>query len=285
MRFFTDFMITGVLQVTAIWSALIAVAAIACLLILRPVHTHTASLDEARAQARARLRLRRQVKDLSRYAEEVHVAADRATVMADRFRSRWLAAHDMVERAFDRAEHANAAERRLAVAALLPLPEPTEDPAELADRARFLRRAVMASCARNELPLFELSEALAHRNGWDPARHPVEQELAVQRAVLAAMESEHAAALARERELWEQAQAALAQARSLRGEAAAAALRCGRQRDRLAESTRPRRIARKAAIRAAAPVAARPAEQRPAEWRARWNGPTTVMRVISSRTA
>ena len=54
---------------------------------------------------------------------------------------------------------------------------------EPAYRERFLHRKAMAACSRKELSALDLSDALAHRKGWDPKRHPVDQEVVLRRAI------------------------------------------------------------------------------------------------------
>lgn len=167
--------------------------------------------------------LTHQARELRRYAEEVRVAADRAATMAGRRRAQWLAAQDEAAAAWTAYDAADTAVRRSAAADVLPLPRTTRTPAEYADRERYLHRAAMTACSRNELSVLELSDALAHRNGWDPRRHPIEQEAVLRRAVRDGLRAEHRAAAEREQAAWGQAEAAATAAASLREEAVAAA--------------------------------------------------------------
>jgi hypothetical protein len=98
-------------------------------------------------------------------------------------------------------------------------------PAEYADRERFLHRSATAACRRHELSIHELNDVLAHRNGWDPTRHPVHQEAALSKAVRDRQFMAYREATTRERQAWHTAGVAAAALRSLREEAAAARLR------------------------------------------------------------
>lgn len=162
-----------------------------------------------------------------RYADEVAVAAERAAAMAQRRRAEWERAQDSVDEAWAAFDAADRALRRTARAAALPLVAETRTPAEYADRERFLHRAATAACRRHELPIHELNDVLAHRNGWDPRLHPVHQEVALCRAVRDRQFTAYREATARERHAWHTAGVAAAAVRSLREEAAAARLRLG----------------------------------------------------------
>jgi hypothetical protein len=160
--------------------------------------------------------------DLRRYAEEVSVAAERAMIRAERTRAQWLAAADEAEAAWTAFESADAEVRRLAAAAVLPEPWTPRTPAEYADRERYLHNAAMAAASRGELPVLKLSDALANRNGWDPRRHPVDQELILGRARRDAALGAYRAAAGRERAAWRDCEIAAVAAQSLRTEAHAA---------------------------------------------------------------
>ncbi|SCL17293.1 hypothetical protein [Micromonospora inyonensis] len=209
-------------RAAVIWLALlgVVVAAVATLLV-RP--------DWFRAASRIRqavlpphLEVARERQDLDRYTEEVAVAAERATVTAERRRAEWLAAQEAVEAAWQSCQDAEAALRRLDAAAALPLPRTPQTPAEYADRERYLHQAALAAHGRQELSKEQLDDAIAHRNGWDPRRHPVEQELVLRRAARDHLLARHRAAAERERAAWHDAELAAASARSLREEAYAA---------------------------------------------------------------
>jgi hypothetical protein len=177
-----------------------------------------------------RARLAAEADELARYAGEVAVAAQRAAATAQRHREHWLAAlasADESGRAMDAAEDKV---RRLTGAAALPAPRTSRSPMEYADRERYLHRAAMAACARGQLSIYQLSDALGHRNGWDPRLHPTAQEAVLSRAIRDHLAAAHAAAVAQECAAWQAVQAAVAAAYSLRNEALAAAWRAQRLR-------------------------------------------------------
>ncbi|MEE6257403.1 hypothetical protein [Plantactinospora sonchi] len=226
-----------------IWAVLMVLAAAATVgLIMRPRHSGTGTADLAaepggpgpdgatpvgaepalRAEEQRRRALASRALELHRYAEEVTVAAERSAVTAQRRRDEWLTAQEEAESAWQAYEAADVAARRVAAAAVLPEPRTPRTPAEYADRERYLHRAAMAACTRKELSVLQLSDALAHRNGWDPRRHPVEQEIVLRRTVRDSLFAAHRAATERERAAWRDAEVAAEAARSLREEAFAA---------------------------------------------------------------
>ena len=160
-----------------------------------------------------------------RYADEVAVAAERAAATAQRRRAEWERAQDAVDEAWAAFDAADRAVRRTAAAAALPVFDDARTPAEYADRERFLHRSATAACRRHELSIHELNDVLAHRNGWDPTRHPVHQEAALCKAVRDRQFMAYREATTRERQAWHTAGVAAAALRSLREEAAAARLR------------------------------------------------------------
>ncbi|MFI7068993.1 hypothetical protein [Micromonospora sediminicola] len=210
-----------------IWLALLAVAAVVvAALVVRPTRFRSvfgeriseaarpSSIDLAE-QARERARERR------RYAAEVAVAASRAATTAERSRTEWLAAQDEAEEAWRSWQAAEKDVDRLAAAAALPLPRTARTPAEYADRERWLHRAALDAQWRKEITVRQLSDILGG-NGWDPSRHPVEQELLLRRLVRDNLLARHRAAAEREQAAWRAAETAAAAARSLREEAFAA---------------------------------------------------------------
>lgn len=196
----------------AIWIVLIGFAGLATLALLaRTPRARQPEVDPAPLAV--------QSAELGRYAGEVGVAAERAARMAHRRREEWLAAQAKAEEAWLRFEAGDTAMARLGAAAAYPLPE---TPAEPEEGKRYLRRAAMAACARRQITALELSDILAHRGGWDPERHPVEQEIVLQRAIRDGLFQAYRAAAAREREAWQAANQAAAGSASLRDEAFAA---------------------------------------------------------------
>lgn len=229
------FFLIDIPRAAVIWSALIVVALAAmAILIARRPRPEFADGDgmvragnggSLRAAVAGRARLTAEAEELARYADEVGVAAARATETARRRREEWLAAQDEVEEAWKAYEAADADAKRVAATTYLPVPRTPRTPAEYADRERYLHRAALSACGRQELSVLELGDALAHRNGWDPRRHPVEQEVVLRRAVRDGRLAAQRRAAERERAAWQTAEAAAVAAQSLRDEAFAAAER------------------------------------------------------------
>src|SRR4051812_35202680 len=153
-----------------------------------------------------------------RYADEVAVAAQRAAATEVRRRADLNQVGSAVEVAWRAFEEADRAWRRAEAAAVFAQPA-ARTPAEYAERERYLHRAATAACRRRELPIAELNEILAHRNGWDPTRHPAEQEAALRRAVRQLRLAAYRDATAAESHAWWAADLATASLRSLRDEA------------------------------------------------------------------
>ncbi|MBQ0895031.1 hypothetical protein KBX37_18310 [Micromonospora sp. U56] len=207
-----------------IWLVLLAVAAVAFgALVARPGWLRSAVAGRIRQAALpSTMELAEEDRERTRYAGEVGVAAERASATAGRRRAEWLAAQDEVEAAWAAYEAAEADVRRLSAAAAMPLPGTVRTPAEYADRERYLHRAALDAYWRKELSVEQLSDVFAHRNGWDPRRHPVEQELVLRRAIRDNLAARHRAASERERAAWREAELTVTAARSLREEAFAA---------------------------------------------------------------
>lgn len=215
-----DSLLVDLSQAAAIWLGLLVVAVSALAVLSAPgIRRRPDPADEPGGPTTP------QEREARRYAEEVAVAAGRAAATAGRRRHEWLAAHDAVQAAWQAFDAVDNEARRLAAAALFPLPRTARTPAEFADRERYLHRAATAACRRREISVRQLSDALAHRNGWDPRRHPVEQQLVLCRVSRDRLLGTYRAVAAAERAAWQEAQRAAAAAASLREEAFAAAVR------------------------------------------------------------
>jgi hypothetical protein len=218
----------GVPRAAVIWSILLGLSifAVVGLHLVGPRGPKRPRLRTRMRAARIR-RLQRAeaAAGLLRYAEEVGVAAERAEATARRRHDAWLAAQETAEQAWTAYESADAIARRMTAAALLPSPVTPQTPQEYAERERWLHRAAMSACAHNELSLLDLNDALAHRNGWDPRRHPAEQEAMLRRAIRDTLREAERTAAREERIAWTAAESAAGAARSLRAEAIAAAER------------------------------------------------------------
>lgn len=211
-------------RAAVIWLSLLGVVAVTVAgLLLRPGRLRfDAGGLIRRAAMPSELERAEEQRERSRYAEEVAVAAERAAATAARLRAEWLTTHEAVETAWQAYEAAEADVRRLANAEAMPLPRTGRTPAEYAERERFLHRAALDAYWRKELSVEQLSDVFAHRNGWDPRLHPVEQELVLRRAVRDNLFARQQAAREREQAAWRAAELAAESARSLRDEAFAA---------------------------------------------------------------
>jgi hypothetical protein len=205
----------------------------------------------ARRAAEARLRRKRlaaRVAELSRYAEEVAVAASRAAVTAERRHDEWVLAHQTREAAWQAYEAADVRVRRVALAAAFPTPAITGTPGDLTANQRYLRNAATEAYQRGELTADQLRDVLARRDGWDPRRHPCEQEAMLRRAGQQRMLRAYRTASEMERAARQAADTAAAAKRSLDDEAFTASLRARQAGVRLANET-PRRQRAAAAAR------------------------------------
>jgi hypothetical protein len=163
----------------------------------------------------------------TRYAEEVAVAAERASVTAGRARLAWEKSHAAVEQAWEAFDAADRAARRATQAVAFPAPFRSMSAAEAADRERYLHRAATAACRRQELSIEELADALAHLHGWDPSLHPVHQEALLRRVIRNKLFAAYCEATRTERQNWHASGVASAAMCSLRAEARTAALQAG----------------------------------------------------------
>ncbi|MFF5070265.1 hypothetical protein ACFY2R_03375 [Micromonospora olivasterospora] len=212
-------------RAAAIWLALLGVAAVAvAALVVRPNLFRSVAGGRIREAAMpSLLKDAAEERERRRYAGELAAAADRTAATARRLRADWLAAQEDADTAWQAYEAAEADVRRLVTAAALPRPHTERTPAEYADRERYLHRAAREAYGRGELSAEQLDDALAHRNGWNPRLHPVEQELVLHRAVRDHLRARQRAAREREQAAWRAAERAAVGARSLRDEALAAA--------------------------------------------------------------
>jgi hypothetical protein len=231
----------GLMQAAAIWLALLAVAIVVLSVAVRRPSPKAERLPEeqrVRGILLKRARLTAQYEELQRFAGEVAVAADRASATAERRRKEWLTTQGRAQVAWEAYEACDDQARRLTAAAALPTPKTPSTPAEYAERERFLHRAAMAACTHRQLSPLDLSDALAHRNGWDPRRHPVEQEMVLQRVARDSLHETYRLAAQQESAAWQVANTATVAARSLREEAYLAAERA-RQAKRAIRPSRP----------------------------------------------
>lgn len=135
-----------------------------------------------------------------------------------RRREDWLRAQEAVDATWAAFDAADRDARRAAAAAAFPILKQRRTRAELADRERNLHRMTTAACRRRELSIAQLNEALAHRGGWNPRRHPVAQEATLRAAVREHRYAAYQAATGQERQAWQEAEQAAATLRSFRAE-------------------------------------------------------------------
>jgi murein L,D-transpeptidase YcbB/YkuD len=160
-------------------------------------------------------------------AEQAATAARTAAEVAGRRRAAWVRAQQEVDATWAAFDLADREARRCVAAASFPILRQRRTRAELADRERHLHRTATAACRRRELSIAQLNEILAHRDGWNPRKHPVAQETALRAAVREHRFAAYRAAAERERAAWQQAEQAAATLRTLREQAVAAESRVG----------------------------------------------------------
>ncbi|MBX7268081.1 hypothetical protein KIF24_19930 [Micromonospora sp. Llam7] len=212
----------GVPRAAAIWSVLLVLAlGMLTALVARPEPVQPADEPAGAVEDPAAT----EAADLRRYAGEVAVAAIGAAHNARRRSAQWRAAQTDLDRAWAGYDAAESAARRLVAAGRLPTPRTPRTPTEYAARERWLRRAAMAAHWRGDLTARQLSDVLAGRAGWDPRRHPAEQEAVLARVVRDSRRAVYRAAAERERDRWRAAEVATEAARTLSAEAYAAAER------------------------------------------------------------
>ncbi|WP_430500990.1 hypothetical protein ACQRWP_04805 [Micromonospora trifolii] len=217
--------VTEVPQAAAIWSTLFLLTlGLLTVLAARPERDRPTD-DPLPAGPTPRELAAAEAVDRRRYAEEVAVAAAGAATTAKRWRAAWLTAQEQLERAWIGYDEADTATRRFAGAGALPTPQTPHTPAEYAARERYLHRAAMAAYWRGDLTMAQLGDVFGHRRGWDPRRHPVEQEVLISRVIRDARLADYQAAADRERAAWRDAELAAESARALAEEAHAAAAR------------------------------------------------------------
>ena len=223
-----DVLMTNAGRVAVIWLLLVllAVIALAGLALPRGVRRPrqiSAWLTHNKRRKREVERHRAaEAAESIRYAGEIAVAAQGAAATAERRREECQQAQAAVEAAWQAYQRVDAELERARRAAAFATPASLPSEAE---RAQSLRRCAQAAHRRGDLSDTQLLDALTHRNGWDVARHPVEQELALARAAARHRFDAYQQALLAEREAWRAADIATAAVRSLRQEVTVATTR------------------------------------------------------------
>jgi hypothetical protein len=219
---------SDILHAAGIWVLLVLTGLFSLLLFKSKVDdggTETAMPRRAKPDPVRERHHAQHTKEFIRYAQEVSVAAARAAAMAERRRQEWLAAQAQLDEAWQAYEASDAEARRFSLAAALPTPQAPRTPSEYAFRERFLHRAAMSACSHKQLSALDLSDALAHREGWDPTLHPADQEVVLRRAIRDCMWSSYRSAVQREHEAWRAADLANEAKLTLRDEARLATAR------------------------------------------------------------
>jgi len=215
-------------RVAAIWLALILLALVALFALALPRGVHrprqiSAWLADNAAQKRAEAERRAaEAAETIRYADEITVAAQGAANTAERRREECQRAQAAVDTAWQMYQQADAALARARRAAAYGIPDGPVTADERIERAQALRRCAQAAYRRGDLSDTQLLDALTHRNGWDPTRHPVEQELLLARAAVAHRFAAYQRSLDAENVAWQASDIATAAVRSLRHEVAVA---------------------------------------------------------------
>jgi hypothetical protein len=238
-------------RMAAIWLTLILLALVALFALALPRGVHrprqisawlAANAEQKRAEAERRAA---EAAEAIRYADEITVAARGAAHTAERRREECQRAQAAVEGAWQAYQRADASLARARRAAAYGVPQAPITDEERADRAQALRRSAQAAYRRGDLSDTQLLDALTHRNGWEPALHPVEQELVLARAAVTHRFSAYQDALDAEQAAWQASDIATAAVRSLRQEVANAEALAEAARAVLPENARPARSARR----------------------------------------
>ena len=232
----------------AIWAVLMVLAMPALMLLASPqaVRDPRRAMLEMVASVRGlrerRARRHSEAAQLVRYADELSVAAQRAVQAAQRWHEHWQHTAQQTESAWQAWHDAERELARLRAGAVFAAPV-ARTAAQYADRERFLHRAVRAAVQRGDLPACAWADVEAGR-GWDPRLHPVEQELVVQRVVVAHRLAAYRQAADAERTAWHDSQLAVATRDSLRQETVTAAAQAAAVRH-LAPVHRPQTAGRR----------------------------------------
>jgi hypothetical protein len=160
-----------------------------------------------------------EVTDARRYADEIATAAGRAGVTAVQRRGEWLRAQQVMDAAWILYENADSATRRAWQTAAFPVLATPLTPTEYIERERYLHRAAYEAHLRGALSTDQLMDALSHREGFDPALHPCQQDAVLARAARDRMLALYQNAAVAERDAWHGAELAAAAKRSLDNEA------------------------------------------------------------------
>jgi hypothetical protein len=229
-----------------IWLALVAIGAapfVAMAISAQRRWRRTRPRPERRVRTRRESPAAREA-ELRRYAEEVAVAASRAAVTAERRRAEWAAVSRTQQAAWRAYDEAVEAARRTIRAEAFGVPDTPSTVEEMVARRRYLERAAAAAYRRGDLTAEQFGDVIAGRGGWDPRRHPFEQQTRLRVARRDRLRRACETLSEVERSAWHAAEVALAAKWSLDTEALSAALRVRQEPTR--SRTRPARPVRSA---------------------------------------
>jgi len=224
-----------------IWLALVAVGAAPFVVMAVSAwwrRWRLAPRPESRIRRRRESHAARQA-ELRRYAEEVAVAASRAAITAERRRTEWAAVSRTQQAAWRAYDDAAEAARRAIQAQAFDVPDTPSTVEDLAARRRYLEHAAAAAYRRGDLTPGQFGDVIAGRDGWDPRRHPFEQEKRLRVARRDRLRRACATLSEVERSAWQAAEVAVAAKRSLDVEALSAALRVRQATSRTRPPRRP----------------------------------------------
>lgn len=225
MNFAVESVLASGPQTVGIWLLLLVLAAASLIALADrggrsgPARIAAGIVAQSRQRHQDRARRAAQTADMARYAEEVTIAAHRATIAVQRSRGQWHDAQQRLAAAGDARQNADAQVLQACRAAAYRSPATELTPADYADRERHLHAAAALAHRQGRLSTGQLRDALAHRNGWDPRLHPADQDVVVSRAARSHLHHLYQQAITAERAAWNRAGMAVTAARTLRAEA------------------------------------------------------------------
>jgi hypothetical protein len=200
-----------------IWVVLLLSAMLAFLLLAKP-DALVPVLDRHRARRAHKMQ---EAAHSVRYADELAMATQRSAQAADQWHTYWQQTEGESIEAWQAWQNAEERLARIRATQAFTMPA-ARTASEYADRERFLHRAVRVAVDRGDLPTTAIADALAERGGWNARLHPVDQELALCRAIVTYRHELHQRAAAAEEAAWHDTRLAFSARDRLRQEAAAA---------------------------------------------------------------
>ena len=220
----------------AVWAVLLVLSAPALVLLSSPAamrHPRRAVrrwVAVLREHGELRRRRAAEAVQVTRFAAEVRVAADRAASSVPRWQQRWEQTQEELDAAWQAWLDADTRLGAALAAAAWGTPGSVRTCAEYAARERYLHRTVAAAAERGALPVAAVADAVAGRSGWDARLHPAEQDVMIARASAAWLRQRYQRALAAERAAWQDVEQADRASAGLHREAQLAAAEAARLR-------------------------------------------------------